>query len=155
MTRTKPTSGKVWRRPREEGYVITLPSGNSARLRPVALDTLLASGEIPDLLMPLVTAMLFEDKPEDEEQVEVKPDLVGDTVGLIALVVRASFLEPRVVDEPQADDEIALADISAEDKGAVFSLANQPARVLAGLSERQAQGLDTVSDGEGNGDAAE
>lgn len=132
---------------------MTLPSGNIARLRPVALDTLLASGDIPDFLTPIVGRMLFEDQEEGE--VFDAGNLVPETVRLIDLVVRASFIEPRVVDDPQADDEIGLADISAQDKGEVFALATQPARVLASFSDDQAQGLDPLSDGEGDEQPAE
>lgn len=155
MTRLKPTSGKQWRRPREEGYAVTLPSGNVAVIRPVALDVMLQRGEIPDLLTPIAASMLWKETEVDADTVEREPALALRMMELFDVVARAAFLEPRIVDEPEAHDEIAPADLSLEDKGWVFQLAIQPARVLATFCEKQAAGVGSVPTGEGDQQPAE
>ena len=155
MAKLKPTSGREWRRPREEGYALTLPSGNTAVIRPVALDVMLQQGEIPDVLTPIVASTIWSEIKVDGDEVEANPTLGLRMIGLFDIVARAAFVEPRVVDDPQADDEIAPSDLSLEDKGAVFQLAIQPARVLAKFCEQQAAGVGPVPAGKNDQQPAE
>lgn len=150
-----PTPAKVWRQPREEGYVVTLPSGNIARLRPVALDVLILSGEIPDLLSPIAAKMLWEET--DVAEIANAAELATGTAKLINHVCRAAMMEPVVaaVGEEPKDGEIALEDIDFQDKSIIFQLAIQPAEVLRKFRDRQAAGVDAVSDGDENGAEAE
>lgn len=149
-----PTPAKVWRQPREEGYVVTLPGGNNARLRPVAMDRLITSGAIPDLLSPLAAKMLFEET--DVEQIANAVDLATSTAELFDHVCKAAFLEPRIVDEiEKPDEEITLDDLCFADKMLVFQLAIQPAEVLRKFRDRQAAGVDAVLDGEDDEPKAE
>lgn len=149
-----PTPAAEWRKPREEGYLITLLSGNVARLRPVALDVLILSGEIPDLLSPLAAKLLFEEVEID--QIRDASELAAGTARLFNHVCQAAFLEPRIVDEvTDPDTEITLEDISFADKSLVFQLAIQPAEVLRNFRDQQAANVDAVSDGDENGAEAE
>ena len=152
MAKLKPTSGREWRRPREEGYALTLPSGNTAIIRPVALDVMLQQGEIPDVLTPIAASTLWSEVEVDGDK---DPALGLRMIGLFDIVARAAFVEPRVVDDPQDDDEIAPSDLSLEDKGAVFQLAIQPARVLAKFCEQQAAGVGPVPAGKNDQQPAE
>ncbi len=152
---TEPTSGREWRRAREEGYSVTLPSGNVAVLRPVALDVMLAHGEIPDLLTPIATATLWKGVEVDSDNADTEPELTLSMMRLFDVVARAAFMHPRIVDDPQADDEIGPEDVSLEDKAQVFSLAIQPARILAAFSAKQAAGLGPVPTGEDDQQPAE
>ncbi len=149
----QPTSGRLWRQPREEGVAITLPSGHVARLRPVALDVMIAHGELPDLLTPLAAKTLWTEI--EAKEIGDTAELATGTIELFNLVCRAAFVSPRVVDDPQADDEIGLADIAFEDKSAVFQLCIQGARALELFRERQAQRLEALHNGEGPGPAAQ
>jgi len=155
MPRLKPTSGKQWRKPREEGYALTLPSGNVAVIRPVALEVMISRGEIPDLLTPIAASVLWKETELDGDKVESEPALAMRMMDLFDVVARAAFLEPRVVDDPEADDEISPSDLGLEDKGWVFQLAIQPARVLATFCEKQAAGVGPVPTGEGDQQPAE
>lgn len=151
-----PTPAKAWRQPREEGYLIPLPSGNVARLRPVALDVLILSGELPDLLSPIAAKMLWEDLP-DVAEIANAAELATGTAKLMNHVCRAAMMEPPVAamgEEPK-DGEIALEDIDFQDKSIIFQLAISPAVAMRNFRDRQAAGLDAVPDGESNGDKAE
>lgn len=155
----RPTRGTDWRRPREEGFTLELPSGNVARIRPVALDVLLRNGDVPDLLTPWVAKTIYEGVDTDELDKLLSVDtLVEQSEGMLALIdaiCAAAFVEPRIVEDPQADDEIAIADVELQDRGAVFSLAVLPAQALRSFLERQAAGVAPVPDGDGDGPAAE
>lgn len=151
------TSGAVWRSAREQGYLKQLPSGNWARLRPVALDRLLISGEVADLLTPLVVKMVMDgadtvslDTFLNNATAERTLGTVAETIQLLDLVCRAAFVEPRIVDNPQADDEISLADLSLEDKGLAFSLAMQPAEELRRFRLEPTPDVATVPDRDQN-----
>ena len=150
-----PTPAKAWRQPREEGYLITLPSGNIARLRPVALDVLILSGELPDLLSPIAAKMLWEET--DVAELANAAELATGTAKLMNHVCRAAMMEPVVaaVGEEPKDGEIALEDIDFQDKSIIFQLAISPAVAMRNFRDRQAAGVDTVQDGEGDGDKAE
>jgi hypothetical protein len=150
---TKPTAAVSWRRAREEGELITLPSGNVARLRPVALDVLITSGGIPDLLTPIAAKTLWsETDPADIAQAS---ELAEGFAKLVNAIMPAAFIEPRVVENPTADDEIGLDDIQFDDKVAVFNLVTAGAYTLRKFRERQETGLDIVRNGQSNGSAAE
>lgn len=153
------TSGVVWRAAREQGYLKQLPSGNWARLRPVSPDLLLSTGDLPDMLTPLVVKMVFEGSDGQEVDRLTDPQQMisqaADTVQLFNTVCRLAFLAPRIVDDPQAEDEISIEDIDLADRGFVFQLVTQPAEVLRRFRLEPAGDVAAVSDGQGDGDAAE
>lgn len=145
------TSGKEWRKPREEGFIIDLPSGNAAKLRPVALDRLVLAGRIPDLLSPVAAEALWIQTSEAE--MKGKGDLLRNYTELVNLIVPLALIEPRISDNPTGDDEISLDDIDFTDKVAIFQVATQPAGVLRRFREQQAGVLDAVHDGKNDGAA--
>ncbi len=149
----KPTSAAEWRKAREEGYVVTLPSGHVARLRPVALDVLIISGKLPDLLTPLAAKSLWIET--DGEEIANEAEKAKGYAELINIIVPAAMVEPRVVDDPTGDDEISLEDIDFADKAAIYQLATQPAEVLRRFRDKQKRNVAAVSDGQGDGTATE
>lgn len=160
----RPTSGADWRRPRTEGELIELPSGNRARLRAVSLPTLVAAGNIPDLLTPLVVRMLGQgidattdtlekalasaEKGEDDAGAAEAFRQLRDMNEVFDAVCRAIFVEPRIVETPQADDEIAAEDLELADKLHAVYLAMQPVEVLRRFRVQPATDVATVHDGE-------
>jgi len=139
----EPTTGSLWRRPREQGVVVELPSGNKARLRPVPLDLLILSGKLPDLLTPLAAQSLWNEQVSENLVDQVQ--MVKGYAELVNIVVRVAMLDPKVVDNPQAEDELALEDIDFSDKQAIFQLAYQPASVLEKFRDQQVRSLEAVS----------
>jgi hypothetical protein len=146
----KPTSAAEWRKPREEGIIIPLLSGRYARIRPVALDSLIAAGEFPDLLTNLAASTMFK-----EETVETisQGDMAKNYSDMINIVVPAAFVEPRVAPDGRepSEDEISLDDIDFADKVTVFNLATSGARALEIFRDQQKRNVQDLPDGQDDG----
>lgn len=149
------TSAAAWREPREKGYVLALPSGNTARIRPVALDVMIQDGRLPDLLSPIAARSLWTET--DVEEIGKVGELATGMAELFGYVCKASFIEPRIVDgeEDLGEGEISLSDISFDDKAFVFQLAIQPAQVLHRFCEKQAGDVEPPRAGDGDTPEAE
>lgn len=155
------TSGKQWR----AGHLIQLPSGNWVRLRPISITMLVSIKTIPNELMTVVQEWI-----EGERSVEITPEQVlekvGGTVGslragraMYEAYAIAAFVQPRIVPEPQGDDEISVLDIDDDDLRFVYDFMGRPASELASFSEecfrRQDAGLEPLSDLQGFFDPTE
>ena len=158
MTELTPTSGVVWRKGREEGYVKQLPSGAVARLRAIPPAKLLEHlGEVPDRLTPLVISMSFQgvignelDKMADSGKKVTDPYEIArwakETTDLINMVCKLAFVDPVIVDNPTLDNEIHIDDVDQVDRGFVFQLCTQPAEVLAKFRIEETSGMEGVPD---------
>lgn len=132
------TPAAVWRAPRLEGYLKQLPSGRMARLRPVSPADLLLRDDLPSLVKPVIARMLFEgiDNPTREirqmvEQGEGDPRQTSrEAMVLYDLVCRLAFVEPQIVDNPQADKEIHIDDVELLDRNFVFNICTLGANAL-------------------------
>ena len=153
----KVTSAKAWRTPRDQGEVIELPSGKCARIRSVALDSLIAQGELPDLLTPLASQtlwreMTFEDIADDGQ-------LAKGYIELINAVLPAAFIKPKIVAledlNEDSDDEITLADLAWTDKTHVFQLVLLPTEALESFRKEQERDVEPVPDSKSQQDEAE
>ena len=147
------TSGAAWRSPRTEGYLIQLPSGCVARLRPVALDVLIQNVTIPDLLSDLAAKSLWEETAS--ETIAADPKLALQYMQLINCIVPAAMLEPVIVESPSAENEIALDDLDFTDKLSVFNLAIGPVEALRRFRDKQRADLQALSDRKDDGQQAE
>lgn len=124
----KPDLGKTWRKKREEGAVGKLPSGRIVRGRTVLPSHILDLGEeVPDTLTTLALKLFygkalrddvlgFHDTSEDKAQ-------ALKVAQALKIVTRAFLLEPRVVNEPLADDEIHIDDVEPQDQAFIFDVA--------------------------------
>jgi len=150
MKNTLPTPAAAWRKPREEGFLITLPSGNVARLRPVALDVLITSGRLPDMLSPIAAKTLWVE--EDVSKVGDVPELAKGFADLVNFIVPVSFMEPEVVTEGEpGDGQIHIEDVDFGDKVAVFNLVTSGAATLRQFRDQQEGNVDVVPNGKSNG----
>lgn len=140
------TSGKQWRKAREEGFIIKLPSGNTVKIRPVPMDQLLKRGKIPDMLSPLAAKTLWSEIASNE--IGESEELSGKYIELMDLIVPIATLEPKIVDNPVEDDEISLDDIDFMDKLAIFNLVIQPSEVLRRFRDNQIELMGSTLDGE-------
>lgn len=147
------TSGKEWRKAREEGFEFVLPSGNTANLRPVEADFFVRVGHIPDILAPLINTMisgkeyLIEMPPMEE--LEKKKEWIE----FLNELCTYAFVTPKVVETPQADDEISIDDLSYPDKWSVYTKFSLPAKRLQEFREAQVKSLATLESGSSNGHA--
>lgn len=146
------TSGKEWRKANKEGFVIELPSGNVVKMRPVAIDALVMAGKIPDVLSSVAAESLWIQT--DEDKLRGQTETIKRYTELVNLIVPLALLEPRVVDNPTSDDEIALDDIEFMDKTFIFQITLQPAGVLRRFRLQQAGDVDAVHDGQDDSAAA-
>lgn len=152
MAKLKVTPAAEFRKMREQGVEITLPSGRVVRMRTVTPDRLLKLGKIPDILTQLVIKMFygqvtsgdfngFLDAREELEQTFAQFES-------LRVVCTAGLLEPRIVDNPQADDEIAIDDLTMSERGWIFRLAFVEADDLATFRQRQTPNVEVVPDGD-------
>jgi len=156
------TSGKEWRRAREEGVEFVLPMGNKAILRPVPLMSHIRKGTVPDYLTPIATATVLgsEDTPllkalagnNIEEFSQEDSMLLLDFMDFLC---RESMLSPRIVDSPEAEDEISIDDLSYEDRGFIVGIALQPHEILMSFRREQETDVGPVEDRAGDEVAAQ
>ncbi len=157
MSSKKVTPASQWREAREVGYIKELPSGKYARLRAVSPDMLLQHiPDIPNVLKKLVLDMLFGGKDSSPQELlsadnNRTEEERAAALELCNIVCKLAFVEPKVVDEPVNDDEISIYDIDIVDRGFVFALAVQPAEVLRTFRFESTQGVESISDGQDNG----
>lgn len=157
----QPTSATEWRKPREEGYVVTLPSGNVARLRPVALDALVTAGEIPDTLTPLAARMMWQtgssDEADEPEQEDQSFERGKQSIEFTNLIVRSAMIEPRICEEDcevceedceVCDDCILIEDIDFDDRIAIQRLVLRSAEAMRRFRDKQAANVEAVPDSE-------
>ncbi len=114
------TSGKAWREKTTEE--VTFSTGNTAKLRkPDLMNVLSADGGIPDVFVEFVQKIDFSknDIP-DSELIGIIKDLPMLWRYVDRMVIGA-FVEPRIVENPQADDEIAIEDVDMTEKIETFT----------------------------------
>lgn len=149
------TPASEYRTMREQGVPQTLLSGRKVKMRAVTPDKLLRSGRVPDILTPLVVKMLKGEAQNEEiddfygkERDEVKDWLA--MIDSVNVVCEAALVYPRVVEQPEGDDEIAIDDLSLQDRFWIFKLAFQPAEVLSRFRLESLADVDDSADSEGN-----
>jgi hypothetical protein len=143
MSDLKETPATAWRQEREVGFLYTLPSGRVARLRPVSLAGLIRTGKIPNLLIPIVARLLWAQVGQiDARPAEVKEaEEQAHFIELVAAIVPAAVLYPKIVDNPQAQDEISIDDLTFADQLALYTIAKMPAEVLELFRQEQSATL--------------
>jgi len=90
-------------------------------------------GEIPDPLSAAVAEML-SGKSKDIADF----DNFKQFASLAAFVCRQAFVSPRIVDDPQADDEVSILDIDFADQRYVFNKAQSEIVMLAPFRQESA-----------------
>lgn len=135
-----------WRKWKEEGYFIEFPSGVSAFIRPVALDMLLESRYVPNDLIPHVEEMLSSQRRGIDGTIEQMGivEAMRNNSSFSKAIAYASFISPRVVEEPREDNEISPDDISPEDMQFLVRWTSQPASDLRKFSQDQIAGLEPL-----------
>ena len=139
-TGLKVTSGPEWRRPREEGVLKQLPSGKVAQLRRLSLLSLIERGTIPDPLSGLISEMIGGKK------LTVDLNTFQDFAEILKVICQVAFIAPRIVDEPQADDEISIEDVDFDDRLHVFNWCQQEVRFLQPFRQEQTGDVEAPHD---------
>ncbi len=150
------TSGKAWRQAREQGVELTFPSGNTAAIRPIEVDFFVRVGHIPDGLAGTVSKLIngetvkIGDIPASEELEKSKEWLT-----FLNHLATFAFVNPKVVENPQADDEIAVDDLSYTDKVFLYQFFCRPAQILRSFRHAQTQSVASVGASGSNGAASQ
>lgn len=135
----------VWKQRGQDrtGKYITLPTGPIVKVRKPKLLDMFASGQIPGELINLA-----RNKTEDElnKKIEGNPEARKKTLEMMNAVVKAAFVEPKIVDEPDYDkQEIHVDDLDMSDKLFVYKIAMGGTEELKKFRE-QSDLQDTGSD---------
>lgn len=150
-------SVKEWREQqraiRTEGLPLELPSGLTVYVRNTTLAAVLTADGVPDSLTPIV-AKLLSGGVEDIEKTGLEKILLADSV-MSETVCRLTIISPRIVKNPQADDEIAIEDLDSEDRRVLRGLVELPARRLDSFCQEQKIALAALYAGEAVADESE
>lgn len=142
------TSGKQMREGREQGVVLPFPSGNNYRVRIIGADGLLKRGNLPNPLQAFAADAFYAGVTEDKYDAFMSPKQDdGAVLGFVeslATVCEAMFMEPRVVADPQGDDEIMAEDLPLTDRMWAFRLAFAPAETLYPFRRQQRDDVESV-----------
>lgn len=140
------TSGESWRIARTTE--ITFPSGNTAVCRTVGTDLFIKLGRVPDWATSYVldaieqTGGVFDIRklPERKTLEDEK-----NWIDFINAVTETCFVNPKIVDNPQADDEISVDDVEYGDKVYLAAFLGRPIQSLATFLKEQADRVAAVS----------
>lgn len=118
------TPASEWRSMQRDGVVITLQSsGRTVRLRSVQLARLLKAGQIPDPLTAYVASMIYGG---DEDETRTAAQKAIEWQDYLDLVATVALMHPRVVENPQNDDEIAIEDLEYAELIEIHGWARNP-----------------------------
>jgi hypothetical protein len=146
MDELKVTSAKQWRKMREEGQIIKLPSGFVARLRPLSLEVLWRSGRLPNQLTTLVAELIRQGSYTPASETFARDAELF--VDLQVIMLQEIFMEPKVVEViDDQETEILFEDITGEDREWALTWAQAPQRALASFRKEQERALESSSDG--------
>jgi hypothetical protein len=130
------TSGHQWRKRREEGVEFQFPTtGNVCRIRPLDMDFFIKEGKVHNLLESTAFEGLTEKNVTDYTEDEITA--FKSTLEFLDKVVTHCFVSPRIVENPTADDEISLADLTLDEKYLVFALLATPGASLDSFRPQQ------------------
>jgi hypothetical protein len=143
----KPTSGAEMRANREQGQVVLFPSGNYYRVRWSTAASLLRRGNLPNVLLSFVVDALYKglasEKVDAFLSLRDKEDNAQDFLASLKVLAEDMWMEPKIVETPQADDEISIADLPIIDQAFAFDICFRPAKEV--LPFRDEQKIDVES----------
>lgn len=108
---------------------VELPSGNVATLRPLGFDLVFRSVRIPDFLTPMIVKAFKGEAVENIPLEDLNQSL--EFFDMLDSLCELAFVSPRVVSNPQADDEISPDQIDFQDKTWVMNMIGKPTAWLA------------------------
>jgi len=141
------TSAKERREKRDAGIELQFPEyGDVVAIRPLDEGFFLQAGMIPDFLAPVVQELIGTGKvslptPEKNEK----------WLAFLDMMVKYAYLHPKVVDQPQGDDEISIEDVGYIDKTFLYGFFGSPANILRAFRARQIESLATLDAAKNNG----
>lgn len=148
MTTTTVTE---WREKRK-GVEFELPEyKDTVLIRPMDAGFFFKTGRIPDFLAKTVSDLINRASSQVEVPKEFTPDQTKEWLVFLDELVKWTFVSPKVVDNPQTDDEIGVDEISIVDKLYLYQFFGQPASVLRSFRPKWSTALATVDVAKNNG----
>lgn len=143
----KPTTAAEWRKPREMGVNVPLPSGNWARIRPADIMKMVRSGFIPDLLSAIAVKATWADT--DPEEIGSSIELAKQFDDLMKVILPAVFAEPKMAldGETPKSGEISYDDLDIQDRTAAFNLALSGVGTMRRFRDEQVKRLESIPNG--------
>lgn len=164
MSESTVTPASKWRQSTNaEGHLVTLPSGNVARIKTPGIEVFLVSGMIPNSLLPIVQQAMEAGKAGKEVEADElsqsifsDPKKMADLIELVDSVAVMSFVEPKVLPVPkegegritEAEDVLYTDEISLEDRMFVFNYASGGTQSLERFRGELQAGVAHLSPGE-------
>lgn len=149
------TTSKEWREKRAKGIEITLPEyGDVVSIRPMDAGFFFLAGRIPDFLAPIISQILAGKAWQMDVPETPTPEKQKEWLDWLDELVRYTFVSPKVVDNPQADDEISIEEVSYSDKLFLYSWFGRPAQVLRRFRDAQTKPLAIVDAPKNDGENA-
>lgn len=143
----QPSSGAKMREIREKGIVLPFPSGENYRVRNVSVGKLLRRGNLPNILTAFLIDAIYHglsnQKVADFLALREKAESAVEFLDSMQIICEEMFIEPRVVANPQSEDELTIDDIPIVDQGWAFDRCFRSARELRPFRPQPA--LDVVS----------
>lgn len=143
------TSGVALRQLREKGVVLTFPSGNNYRVCLPGAAGMLKRGNLPNPLLSFVVDAFYNGPSQAKwDTFLAAKEKEEDALALLAslkVVCQAMFMEPRIVDEPQADDESAIEDVPMSDQLWAFRLMFAPVEEVRPFRPQQEAAVASVA----------
>lgn len=105
---------------------VTLPSGSVVEVRQPSLLNLISDERTPDMLRSYAIKAVqagASGKKAPTLELNLQPENFGEVIKLMNTMARACLVNPRVVDNPIADDEISVDDLTDDDKGFLLDIA--------------------------------
>lgn len=136
-----PTPANEWRNASGfDGIVLALPSGLTAKIRPVGLDLYIKLGRIPNFVAPTIKAAM--DEPFDSDGNPITHNMPApvslqerkEWLEFLDDLARVQFVDPQVVTDdskPLQANQIRANDISLQDKTFLLNYLGDPAKQLA------------------------
>ena len=148
------TTRREWLEARSKGIEITLPDYNdTVAIRPMDAMYFFKAGKVPDFLAGTVQKILNGEAaklppfPTDEK--------TSEWLTWLDELVTYTFVSPKVVENPHADDEIGIDEISYTDKLFIYTLFARPAAFLREFHKQQIKSLSPVDAAKNNGHLTE
>lgn len=129
---------------------LTLPSGNTIRVRRTSIQTLMAAGMIPNSLMTIVQSAIKKGKMDvDPIEFSSDPEKMKEMLALVDIVVIHCVKEPEVFaapdDSEDRDEELLYIDeIADDDRSFIFQYATGGTNDVAQFRDEARERLDSI-----------
>ncbi len=135
--------GIEFRKRRENGEEVKLPTGMTVVLRQVSLQALMLRGDIPDSLTGLMAEMILG-KIDTTDPLRT----ARGAIDLNFKLCQEALVSPRIVEKPTGDDEISFDDLTEQEVNFIVAWAQEPQRAMEAFRQESAEDVGSVHIGE-------